>query len=560
MGIKTTDQTTGTPLPALAAHRFNGTGSAEVALDIPSLESRQLSPEEPFARYILHTGTKALALATAAHGILERFERGDRNLSPVVERFGLTTDPLRLSLRGLPETGIPVVPSALTVTSTFWPDTPAGGSQFQIGHPDFINPIAAANGNKLPGNAPAEFFKLVWLQDDLLNLPKMAALLLFATELWRAALIHWRTHTDPESPSADQRRALVTTYDRIIESYAAGDGRLESLTLGRAFMDELAKAPTIRALHAFNRARKALDNVTEPKPKTRIKVTAPTVAPTIDSPAPPPPAVTSPPAASPAPLPDPQPLEASNSNDEATRDVPIAPAAALSPRPPVSPALPPTKPPAPARKDTHEASLHHAQQLNRDLFSPNLNTRREAAQTLQAWDKEASQEVLETVRLGLITADRVSRAEADLTLARKLLDKGDLAECIAVLKKDILVSPLRFVREEGHRLAKHLESSTGELPSNSPPDITWSASEDITTLRGHLMALRFEQIAYITTTDGLRIWGQIAFFSPDARSFRLINLEKQFATTLRLDQVNQLRGYFFREHPHAVDEIEVESD
>ncbi len=203
-----------------------------------------LSNHPDFERYFLHFGIKALAGAVFASEVLTELEHGSGDLSALVSKYNIGSQPLKYSIApvvyefGLPE-------EALGISAKFWGSFAGNETErIPILSSDFISPLGYGMSG-WAGNIPAEVFRKTWTMVDLCKVRQVAAILLVNKEVWGRCAIKLK-HLELSSSGLSSRSiALVERANNIMRDVASGSIRQHSLNFGVKYLESLSPQPKI---------------------------------------------------------------------------------------------------------------------------------------------------------------------------------------------------------------------------------------------------------------------------------------------------------------------------
>jgi len=231
--------------------------SREVELERGALEPFTVNVADPFSRYILHYGVKAVAHAAIAHRALDAIENYPDAPTKLIETFKIRANPLSFSLGGLTASGVIVPTAAMTASSVFWADRRTSFDRVDFAHPDLLNPLLAHPSAGKRSVTPQSYFQLDWSKTDLLDRQKMGATLLIAERVWESCVGLLRSRVVNGEILLGAVENLVHYYSGYLTQLKVGGARQESLAAGEAFLAGLVRRDEEVAARVLEESRLA---------------------------------------------------------------------------------------------------------------------------------------------------------------------------------------------------------------------------------------------------------------------------------------------------------------
>lgn len=468
----------------------------EVEIDRAALEPLTANPSDPFSRYILHYGVKALAHAALAHRALEVIENPHESRSRVIEHFKIEQPPLSFSLSGLQSVGVVVPTAAMTASTLFWIDRQKTPDRVDFAHPDLLNPLIAAPVGVRRAMVPESFFQLDWSTADLLDRSKMGAALLVAERVWESCVALLRRQSANGEILVGAIDKLVLYYAGYISHLKLGDARHDSLTAGEAFLIGLVRRDEEVAASVLEQARlAALTGELDPLEGVL-----------------PPPAATN-----------------------RGRRRPQVDEMASSSLTPV--------------EQQEAINLIKLRALRDLIHDPDPANRAEGMAVLRCWQGPFSPTIEAELHRTLKQAARIERWITRLETGFQAFERGETAEGIRVIREIGSRADIPLIKEEARRLLKTFgDILTAQARSDHPTD-EWPKPGV------HRRLVDVVQAAYtrgsdaeVICHDGLTRSGRLCFGGTSPTVLKLLDFKHEITWDIGLTAIKSIR-FFYDENP-----------
>lgn len=464
--------------------------------DRRAFESFTVTSSDPFSRYILHYGVKAIAHAVLAHRALDEIENPCERRARLLETFRVRQSPLSFSLSGLRASDIITPSTALTASTVFWPDRPMSAERLEFAHPDLLNPLLAYQSPGTRTAIPDSFFKREWSKDDLRDRAAMSATLLVAERLWESCLGLFRRRATGGEILVGSAEQLVNHYSEFIARSKQGVLRSESLAAGETFLASLNRRDEEIAARVLEESRLAA-------------------------------------------------LAAESSPLEGT----------LPARPSEPPRQRATRRTEPQRSSLSTAEREEASNILRlralrDLIhDPDAANRAEGQALLRRWQGTFSPLVEAELNRILRQAARIERWFARLETGLKTFEQGDTAEGIRLVREVVSHTDIPLIKIEARKLLKTFERVLTNIARAEEPSDEWPKSGARRRLVDVVQAAyNHGSDAEVICHDGLKRQGRLCFGGISPTAVKLLDFAHEITWDIDLTTIQSIK-FFYDETP-----------